>query len=255
MRSERSQQDEPPRQEEDRHEQQCFRRRSDSAPGNGGRSGVESSPWPSAPRRMVQSGAVLPGLPGGLSLLSGHRAGLDGAVAGLSPHGRKLGFSDPADPGSRHENPAAVGPVLPADRVGDPLSLPLAQPDLVAASAKLQYQQFYLAPTYFWIRAAVYFALWTAIAYLLASWSRKEDQTGDPRLAWKSLKLSGYAAVVYGISLHFAAIDWAMSLQPVFHSTIWGPLFATGQLLSALAFALVVLPSWSTGRLWPRWFR
>jgi hypothetical protein len=118
---------------------------------------------------------------------------------------------------------------------------PWAQPDLVAASAKLQYQQFYLCPTYFLVRAAVYFALWMAIAYLLASWSRKEDQTGDPRLAWKSLKLSGYAAVVYGISLHFAAIDWAMSLVPVFHSTIWGPLFATGQLLSALAFALVVL--------------
>jgi len=33
-----------------------------------------------------------------------------------------------------------------------------------------------------------------------------------------------------------------MSLVPVFHSTIWGPLFATGQLLSALAAALVVLP-------------
>ena len=47
--------------------------------------------------------------------------------------------------------------------------------------------------------------------------------------------------MIYGISLHFAAVDWGMSLQPVFHSTIWGPLFATGQMLSSLAFALVVL--------------
>ena len=38
-----------------------------------------------------------------------------------------------------------------------------AQPDAVAASPKLQYQQFYLRPSYFWIRAAVYFALWLAI--------------------------------------------------------------------------------------------
>ena len=38
-----------------------------------------------------------------------------------------------------------------------------------------------------------------------------------------------------------------MSLQPVFHSTIWGPLFAAGQLLSALAFALVVL-AWRVNR-------
>jgi hypothetical protein len=118
---------------------------------------------------------------------------------------------------------------------------PWAQPDLVATNPKLQYQQFYLYPTYFWIRAAVYFALWMAMAFLLSAWSRQEDQTGNPRLAWKSLKLSGFGAVVYGISLHFAAVDWGMSLEPVFHSTIWGPLFAVGQLLSAFCFALVVL--------------
>jgi hypothetical protein len=116
-----------------------------------------------------------------------------------------------------------------------------AQPDVVAASPKLQYQQFYLSPTYFWMRAAVYFILWIGMALLLDSWSRKEDETGNPRLGWKSLQLSGYGAVVYGISLHFAAIDWGMSIESVFHSTIWGPLFATGQLLSSLAFALVVL--------------
>ena len=85
------------------------------------------------------------------------------------------------------------------------------------------------------------------MAFLLASWSRKEDETGNPRLAWKSQQLSGFGAVVYGISLHFAAVDWGMSLQPVFHSTIWGPLFAAGQLLSALAFALVVL-AWLVDR-------
>ena len=47
--------------------------------------------------------------------------------------------------------------------------------------------------------------------------------------------------LAYGITIHFAAIDWAMSLQPTFSSTIWGPLFASGQLLSGLAFALLVL--------------
>ena len=116
-----------------------------------------------------------------------------------------------------------------------------AQPDVVAASPKLQYQQFYLRPSYFWIRAAVYFALWIAIALLLSRWSRKEDQTGDPRLARKSQRLSGFGAVIYGISIHFASIDWSMSLMPAFHSSMWGPLFAAGELLSAMAFALIVL--------------
>ncbi len=124
---------------------------------------------------------------------------------------------------------------------------PWAQPEAVTASEQLQYQQFYLAPGYFRIRAVVYFALWLATAWLLSSWSRKQDRTGNPRLAWKSMKFSGLAAVVYGVSLHFAAVDWGMSLQPEFHSTIWGPLFASGQLLSALCFALVVL-AWVINR-------
>ncbi len=116
-----------------------------------------------------------------------------------------------------------------------------AQPEQVAQSAKLQYQSFYLQPHYFWIRAAVYFAAWIIIATMLSSWSRQEDETGNPRLAWKSMKLSAFGAVIYGISIHFASVDWTMSLEPVFHSTIWGPMTVSGQLLSAMAVAIIVL--------------
>jgi hypothetical protein len=47
--------------------------------------------------------------------------------------------------------------------------------------------------------------------------------------------------VVYGVSLTFAAVDWVMSLQPAFHSTIFGPLVASSQLLTALCFTILVL--------------
>ncbi len=47
--------------------------------------------------------------------------------------------------------------------------------------------------------------------------------------------------MIYGVTLHFAAVDWAMSIKPAFHSSIWGPLFALGQLLSALCLAVIVL--------------
>ena len=118
---------------------------------------------------------------------------------------------------------------------------PWAQPALVAASPKLQYQQFYLAPKWFLLRAVLYFVLWLTMAAVLGAWSRKQDATGDSRLAWKSMKFSGIAAVIYGISIHFAGVDWVMSLQPVFHSTIFGPLVAIGQLLSAFSLAVIVL--------------
>jgi hypothetical protein len=126
---------------------------------------------------------------------------------------------------------------------------PWARPDF-AATDKLEHQAQYLNLRLFCLRAAVCFALWLGVAALLTAWSQRLDRTGDERLARKCRLLSGVGAVIYGVTLHFAALDWAMSLQPAFHSTIFGPLVAMGQLLSALALAVIVLlrqadrPSW-----------
>jgi hypothetical protein len=116
-----------------------------------------------------------------------------------------------------------------------------AQPAAVAASGKMRHQQVYLNVPFFWGRAAVFFACWLTIAYLLNAWSDREERTGDPDLRYRISQLSGIGLVVYGITLHFASIDWVMSLQPVFHSTIFGPLLAMGQLLPAQAFAVLLL--------------
>jgi hypothetical protein len=117
---------------------------------------------------------------------------------------------------------------------------PWAQPAVVAASANLQYKQFYLNPSFFWIRSGIYFVLWMGLAWFLASWSRQEDRTGDARFPWRSVQLSGFGLVIYGVSIHFMAIDWLMSLQPEFHSSIFGPVVALGQLLPAFALTVIV---------------
>lgn len=116
-----------------------------------------------------------------------------------------------------------------------------AQPAAVAVDAKLQHQQFYLNRPYFWIRAAIYFVLWMGIAWLLSRWSRAQDRPGGARRSAWGTRTSGVAAVIYGLTIHFASVDWLMSLQPHYHSTIFGPIVAVGQILSALAFSLLVL--------------
>lgn len=116
-----------------------------------------------------------------------------------------------------------------------------AQPALVAANPKLQHQQIYMNVPFFWGRAALFFALWLGLAYLLNSWSAAQDRDPEPRREERAGRLSGVGLVIYGISIHFASIDWVMSLQPAFHSTIFGPLVASGQLVSALALVTVVL--------------
>jgi hypothetical protein len=53
--------------------------------------------------------------------------------------------------------------------------------------------------------------------------------------------LSGGGLVLYGLTVTFASVDWVMSLEPRWYSTIYGLLFMVGQALVALAFAIMML--------------
>ena len=110
----------------------------------------------------------------------------------------------------------------------------------LAANAHHTLQERYLQPDMFCWRAAGYFLVWLVLAFLLSRWSRKQDESNDARIAWKCYKLSGIGSLAFGIILHFAAVDWMMSLQTKFTSTIFGPLVFCGQLLSAYAACVVV---------------
>lgn len=116
-----------------------------------------------------------------------------------------------------------------------------ARPEAVAADALLQHKSVYLNVPFFLLRAALYFGVWISIAHFLHKWSLAQDRTGDPALARRLETLSGPGLVLYGGAVTFAAVDWAMSLDPHWFSTIYGILWIVGQVLTALAFAILVL--------------
>jgi hypothetical protein len=120
-------------------------------------------------------------------------------------------------------------------------------PEEVAATPNLQIKQIYLNLPFFWFRAVLFFVLWGGFIYLLNRWSWRQDETGDGRLPRRLARFSAVGMIVYGITLTFAAVDWIMSLEPSFRSTIYGPLVASGQVMSALALALIVL-AWLVAR-------
>jgi len=126
-----------------------------------------------------------------------------------------------------------------------------ADPEKAATLPGLRHKQIYLNVPFFWCRAVLFFALWIANAYLLSRWSQQQDQTEDPErvreLAEKMTLLSGPALIVFGITITFASVDWVMSLQPAFRSTMFGPLFVSGELLTGFACALIVL-AWLLNR-------
>jgi hypothetical protein len=113
--------------------------------------------------------------------------------------------------------------------------------EAVAADPILQAKAPYLNPTSFVVRQVIYFGIWSTMAWLLTSWSAEHDKTNDPGLLNKMARLSGGGLVVYGLTVTFAVVDWTMSVNPHWFSTMWGLMYIGGQGLSALSFAIIVL--------------
>jgi hypothetical protein len=115
-----------------------------------------------------------------------------------------------------------------------------ANPAEVAKDAILQHKAPYLNVTFFLVRAAIYFAVWSAIAFLLSKWSLDQERGERGQSLWMQ-RLSGGGLPVYAITILFMSVDWIMSLDPHWFSTIYGILFMGGQGLSALAFTIAVI--------------
>jgi hypothetical protein len=100
----------------------------------------------------------------------------------------------------------------------------------------------YLNPQFFVARIIFYFVVWFLLTHYLNKWSRMED-AGEAGLAlWMRFEgLSGIGLVLYGLTVTFASVDWVMSLEPRWYSTIYGLLFMVGQALAALAFSIAIL--------------
>jgi hypothetical protein len=104
----------------------------------------------------------------------------------------------------------------------------------------------YLNFPFFTIRYIIYFGLWTGAAYFLSAWSRRQDETRDPRYTERLRLLSAPGLVLFSLTVTFAAVDWVMSLEPGWYSTIYGFIFIVGDALAALSIAVLIL--WLLGK-------
>jgi hypothetical protein len=104
----------------------------------------------------------------------------------------------------------------------------------------------YLNPEFFRLRAVIFFAVWGALVYVLNKWSREQDRRPAQPIGPSDRKfrvLSGPGLVLYVITVTFMSVDWIMSLDPLWYSTIFGVLTIGGQGLSTMAFTIIVLAS------------
>ncbi|HEV3143391.1 MAG TPA: hypothetical protein VGZ47_05835, partial [Gemmataceae bacterium] len=102
-------------------------------------------------------------------------------------------------------------------------------------------QMYYLNAPFFLIRAIIYFAVWFVLAIIFGRLSRRQDETPQPVPTLRMRLLSGPGLILYGITITFASIDWVMSLEPHFYSSIYPLIFSMGQVLSAFAFTIAAV--------------
>ncbi len=113
-----------------------------------------------------------------------------------------------------------------------------SHPDVVANDAILRHKAPYLNQGGFIVRAIVYFAIWSGLALMLARWSAQQDTQDFPLDRFN--KISGPGVLILGLTVTFASVDWVMSLDPHWFSTLFGLWFLVGMALTALAFSIVV---------------
>jgi len=109
-----------------------------------------------------------------------------------------------------------------------------------AGDAVLQHKAAYLNIPFFIVRSAIYFTSWYVLARVLFKASVAMDENPSAAQVLRMRKISAGGMVIYAITVTFAAIDWVMSLEPHWYSTIFGAYIFAGSLISALSFFVII---------------
>jgi hypothetical protein len=122
--------------------------------------------------------------------------------------------------------------------------------DLVQADPLLAHKAPYLNVKFFVLRTALYFAVWSALAFWFSRMSRRQDGTGEQELTRRMRRASPPGLLLFALTLTFFSFDWLMSLNPHWYSTIFGLYFFAGSAMAFFAFlALATIAARRAGLL------
>jgi hypothetical protein len=124
---------------------------------------------------------------------------------------------------------------------------PWARPE-AANDPIIQQKAAYLNVPFFYVRALLYFVIWGALIYVLTTWSKQQDHEPAALPGPRDRRfrvVSGPGLVLFVLTVTFMSVDWIMSLDPHWYSTIFGILTMGGQGLTTMAFTIVVLATLS----------
>jgi len=124
------------------------------------------------------------------------------------------------------------------------LGLPYLYPwanDTLHLNKVVQHKAAYLNTPFFVARLFIYFALWIFIAMRVQKMTDRQDETGDPSLVVRLRQFSAPSLLAFVLTSTLAFIDWILSTDPEFYSTVFGGLILIGQVLQTFALSIIVL--------------
>jgi hypothetical protein len=102
----------------------------------------------------------------------------------------------------------------------------------------------YLEPAFLFARMAIVLAAWVLLARALRRASLAQDEDPGPAHHRRLVRYSALFVVVFALSFSLASVDWLMSLDPHWYSTIFAVYLFAGLLvagLSALTLIAILL--------------
>jgi hypothetical protein len=115
------------------------------------------------------------------------------------------------------------------------------EPGKLVGEAKelVEHKHVWLNQSSFFVRAAVYFAIFVVLQHLLYGWSVKQDGEGSAALTRSQRRLSTGGLPILALAFTVAGVDWLMTLEPTFSSTIFGVYYFAGSFLGAIVLLVV----------------
>jgi hypothetical protein len=118
---------------------------------------------------------------------------------------------------------------------------PWTHPDMVAANEYLHHKAPYLNLPFFLIRQVIYFAFWIGIGYRINKWYDEQDRTGEFALREKIRAFSAPMLLLFVIVCTLAYIDWLLSADAQYYSTVYGGILLIGNVLQTFALTNLAL--------------
>jgi hypothetical protein len=98
----------------------------------------------------------------------------------------------------------------------------------------------YLSTPFVFARMAVVLAAWVLLARALRRASLRQDREGGPAQHQRLIRVSAVFLAVFALSFSLASVDWLMSLDPHWYSTIYAVYLFAGLLVAGVAVVTLI---------------